>query len=379
MKASTTLFTVAVLLALALTHAGNVSASIMYFDTNGATAGSTNSTTQQTWNTGTADWTTDSTGSIATGTYVDGSDAVFSAGTNAVSTYNVSTAGNKIANSVTVEEGTITFLPSTTPPTRTIGGGGITLASTANGNMTWSNANGGNTLLLSASQAWTDNHATAAIVVACPVKSTAATGTTTLTTSENGTGDVLISGAITDGTSGSNLALSNNGPGRLNIQGADTYTGGTSVAAGIFLLDNGGSLAHANISVTGGTFAGGTTGAGGSITDNIANDIAELVSLSGSGTLDLTNLNFTLSATGTQTQAEYVLANADIGSSNVTGTTFASVSLPAGWTIAYTGTVANPGDIVLVAPVPEPASLLIAALGALGLATGWARRRQTAA
>ena len=106
--------------------------------------------------------------------------------------------------------------------------------------------------------------------------------------------------------------------------------------------------------------------------------LAELISLSGSGVLDLTNLHFTLSATGTQTQAEYVLANADVGSSNVLGTTFASVNLPAGWSIDYDGTPTNPGDIVLVAPVPEPASLLMA-LGGLGLATAWARRRQTAA
>jgi hypothetical protein len=41
--------------------------------------------------------------------------------------------------------------------------------------------------------------------------------------------------------------------------------------------------------------------------------------------------------------------------------------------------VSHPGDIVLVAPVPEPASLLLAALGGLGLAATWARRRQVTA
>jgi autotransporter-associated beta strand protein len=362
--------------------AGRANAATIYFDTNGATAGTTNSTAQQTWNTAQVAWSTDPTGSIATTPWVDGSDAVFSAQdpagvNNAVLAFNVSTGGAKTANSITVQNGTITFLPSATPPTRAIGAGGITLASTANGNVTFSNANGGDTLIINASQPWTDNHATAAINVNCPVKGNAASGTATLTAAANGAGDVLLAGAITDGTAGGNLALStaSTGTGRVNVQGADTYSGGTTVSSGAMLLDNGGSLAHSNITITGGSFAGGTTTnatsgiTGGSITDNITNDLGELIALSGTGTLDLTHLNLNVALTGTQTQAEYVLSNADVGSPRITGSAFASTNLPAGWTIDYSGTTANPGDIVLVAgaPAPEPASLGLLGLGAVAL------------
>jgi len=357
---------------------GFAGAAIMYFDNNGVTAGSTNSTAQQTWNTGNTNWSSDVTGSTATVAWVDGNDAVFSAGTNAVSAYPVVIAGAKIANSITVEEGTITFNPSATPPTRTIGAGGITLASTANGTMTWSNTNGGNVLIVNASQIWTDNHATAGFTVNCPVRGNAASGTYSLTAVPNGSGDMLFTGAsssISDGALGGNLAFAASGTGRVNIQGAASYTGGTSVTSGTMLLDNGGTLGHSKIAISGGTFAGGATGAGGTITDNINNDIDnEIISLSGSGTLDLTNLKFTLNATGVQTQAEYVLANAAVGSTNVIGSAFASTTLPAGWGISYTGTAANPNDIVLTnSNVPEPASLGMLTLTVLTLAP---RRRR---
>jgi autotransporter-associated beta strand protein len=316
---------------------------------------------------------------------VDGSDAVFSAGLNdgtgtnlATGTYNVSTAGAKVANSITVKDGTVTFVPSTTPPTRTIGGGGLTLAATAAGNMTFGNSNGGDTLLLSASQPWTDNHATANVVIQCPVTGKIASGTATVTAAAQGAGDILVSNAITDGTAGGNvgMAVASTGSGRLNLQGTDTYSGGTLVSSGALLLDNGGSLAHSNITITGGTFAGGTTTnatsgvIGGTITDNIVGDTGELIAVSGSGILNLTNLNLTIAASGTQTQAEYVLANADVGSANVTGSAFASAVLPSGWSISYTGTITNPNDIVLIAgtpAAPEPASLGLLCIGGAAL------------
>ena len=90
--------------------------------------------------------------------------------------------------------------------------------------------------------------------------------------------------------------------------------------------------------------------------------------------LDLTNLHLGLNVSGVQTQSEYVLANADVGSPNVTGSAFAAVNLPSGWSIDYDGTASNPGDIVLLAPaVPEPASV-----GILVFSTAMLRRRRAA-
>jgi fibronectin-binding autotransporter adhesin len=383
----------------AVAFSNGLHAGTLYFDNNGATVGAVaaaNLTTQQTWNTASTNWNATADGTGTPAAWIDGSDAVFSAGITgssanlATGTYNVTTAGAKIANSITVKDGTVTFLPSATPPTRTIGAGGVTLASTAGG-VVFSEANGGDTLILSGSQSWTNNSASSAFTVNNPIHGNAATGTFLLTAAPNGSANMIFGGGtvpafsgtlvtgeavpgsaigITDGTSGGNLAFLAAGTGTVSLQGADTYTGGTTVSSGEILLDNGGSLAHSNITITGGTFAGGTTGAGGAITDNINNDVAELISVSGTGVLDLTNLHFNLSLTGTQTQAEYVLANADVGSPNVTGTQFAGVNLPAGWSISYTGTTANPNDIVLVnsnLAAPEPASLSVLGLGTLCL------------
>ena len=369
----TTALAAAIALALPALFTPSAHAAIMYFDTNGHRR-STNSTTQQTWNSTATDWTTDPTGASATGIWVDGSDAVFSAGTNVTSAFNVSTAGNKVANSITIVNGTITFLPSTTAPNRTIGAGGITLAATASGNLTFNDLNGGDTLILSASQAWTNNHATAGFLVTnannkFKITSTAPAATTyTLTAAANGAGNVSLAAPISDGTFGGNVAFAANssGAGNVVLSGINTYSGGTSLLAGNLLLDNGGSLAHANINISGGAFAGGPNGTGGAITDNITNDTAELISLSGTGTLNLTNLNLTVLPTGTQSLPEYILANAPVGSANILGTAFATTNLPAGWSINYTGTPTNPNAIVLVAAPqpPEPASLAVLTLAA---------------
>ena len=66
MKKTTTALTIAAAIASLFAMPALSHAAVMYFDTNGATAGSTNSPTQQTWNSAATDWTNDSTGATAT-------------------------------------------------------------------------------------------------------------------------------------------------------------------------------------------------------------------------------------------------------------------------------------------------------------------------
>jgi autotransporter-associated beta strand protein len=86
----------------------------LYWDTNGATAGSSGGTTAPgTWNTTTANWTTSSAGTFSTRTWSNTgtSTAVFAAGTNATGSYTVTVAGglgNLNVNGMRFEEGNVT-------------------------------------------------------------------------------------------------------------------------------------------------------------------------------------------------------------------------------------------------------------------------------
>ena len=372
-------------------------AGTIYYDTNGTTAGTGSGAMD--WNSGNAVWTTDPTGAITTVAWpasgtanLDGSDVVFSAGTNAPATYSINTAGTKVLNSLTVDQGAITLtVLGGSAAGRTIGPGGITLqteqgATNSVGPLNFNSpsSTGAQSIVLSASQAWTNNASNTTAVsfnantghAVMTVNGNAAAGnTTTVTLGGSASGSYNFAVAVGDGGAGGNLAISTSkNTNFTNV--VSPFSGGLTITGGTTTLDNGGGLGHANVTITGGTLAGGTTAAGGSIADNISNDAAELISLSGSGVLDLTNLHFSLNLSGTQTQAEYVLANADVGSPNVTGSAFAGTNLPSGWSISYTGTAANPGDIVLVAAVPEPGLVGVVGLSLLGVMR---RRRVTVA
>jgi hypothetical protein len=101
------------------------------------------------------------------------------------------------------------------------------------------------------------------------------------------------------------------------------------------------------------------------------NNVANLINVSGPGTVDIAGLNLVLNVTGTQTQTEYVIANSVANSANILGSAFKSTNLPAGWSIDYDGTLTNPNAIVAL--VPEPASLTLLLLCGGGLL---ARRRR---
>ena len=367
---------------LTLGMAGRAVAGTIYYDTNGATAGTGAGASD--WNSSNTNWTTDSTGSSATVAWpasgsgnLDGSDVVFSAGMNAPAAYNINPAGNKIANSIFVYQGTINLkVLGSSAVNRTILGGGITVSPVA-GSFNWNLGTAGPaTLTIGASQTWSISY-TSNISIGVPIIGNAPAGNTyTLSGNNNGVGLITLTNTISDGTSGGKVAVATIGLAEMVLTGNDSYSGGTSVSNGYLLLDNGGILQHGNVTITsGGYFTAGTTGAGGTLDDNIANDVSDLISLSGTGMLDLTNMKLNVLLSGTQTQSEYVLANEPVGSSNVVGTQFLSATLPAGWSINYTGTTLNPNAIVLVAsaPAPEPAS--IGALGIGGLVMLRRRRK----
>jgi autotransporter-associated beta strand protein len=73
-----------------------------------------------------------------------------------------------------------------------------------------------------------------------------------------------FSGSIQDGSNGAGGSLSKVGTGTLTLSGANTYTGNTTVSAGVLLASNrtGSATGTGNVAVNGGTLGGGGTIAG---------------------------------------------------------------------------------------------------------------------
>jgi fibronectin-binding autotransporter adhesin len=403
-----------VLLSLA-PHAG---ADTLYFDTNGTADGSAHLTNQQTWNSTTLDWTTDPNGDITTGLWVNNDDAVFSAGTNATLAYVVSSGGNLTTNSITIQEGTLSFNASATPPSRTVGAGGITLDSTANGTVSFNNnANGTSfmTLIVAATQAWTDDHTTASFIANGPIKANATVGNTyILTTAVNGSGSMVFSNVVSDGTAGGNLALvvDSTGAGPLNLENANTYTGGTTLTAGTLLASNttGSATGTGIVTLNGGILssaAGDGTATTGSVSDVVAGTGPHTISPGGIGTLgrlatgnltinsnttlqfditDTTHLDQillpsnTLSFSGTGTAAVTVptgLASGtytliDYGSTALTDTSnFALTGAPAGYSLTLDGANTALDLVVGAGGGPVSAQWNSTTGGSWGLAGNW--------
>ena len=99
-----------VLLALAVAlFPQDASAQTLYWDTNGATAGSGGPSPSGTWDGVTPNWSTSSAGTVTTTTWVSGDTAVFSAGTDATNSYTVTISGTQTAGGVTFQTGTNTL------------------------------------------------------------------------------------------------------------------------------------------------------------------------------------------------------------------------------------------------------------------------------
>lgn len=240
--------------------AASADAAPLYWDTNGATAGSADlAAGTNVWGTDN-NWSTDSTGSSATGAYVAGSDVVVSAGTNATGANIIRISGPQTANSLTFEEGTITLSAVTalSSDTLTLGAGGITMANGLQGNATIGGSLGN--IVMSASQVWTNNTVTdpAALPVATTARTllvgngaagsmlsgSATTGNTqTLTitgpTTALGTAATTLSTVLSDGANGGTLDLVKSGSAQLILSGglANTYTGSTTISAGTLTLN----------------------------------------------------------------------------------------------------------------------------------------------
>jgi autotransporter-associated beta strand protein len=201
------------------------------------------------------------------------------------------------------------------------------------------------------------------------------------------TGNVRVSGNISDGTTGGALSLVVVRGGTVTLEGANTYTGFTEVDGGTLLINGtnsgpgsvyvydtgtlgGTGTVAGNLYTFGGTVTGATAttvgtltlqgnanfatgeGAGGTYLANLSNSLSDLLAITGQLILGAgTTLDIQGAADGTTT---YVLA------------TFAShndvfdmvMGVPSGYALVY-----NPTDLELV-PIPEPATWLGAILAA---------------
>lgn len=132
-------------------------------------------------------------------------------------------------------------------------------------------------------------------------------------------------------------SLTQAGTGTVVMTAAHTYTGPTRVTAGTLTVN--GSLANANITVTDGLLNGS-----GTIHFRIAGRTADLISVGGTGQVDVTGLTLSVAPSEAPSELEYVLIN---DRAKVIGT-FATTSLPAYWSVDYDGTAAHPDAVVLV-------------------------------
>ncbi len=193
--------------------------------------------------------------------------------------------------------------------------------------------------------------------------------TTASTLTVGAPGNTTYAGTIINGSTAT-LALVKNGPGTLELGGASTYTGTTSLNQGVLKL-NGGSLGNTAITVAGGATL---TGAG---------TITGTVSVSTGGSIDPGNAGIGTLATGAGTLAGTLNCQVDTatadrvsvtGNLNVNGATIAFSTLgtptaPSYIIASYTGTLS--GTPAAVTGIPAGYSLDFATAGQIRLIAGY--------
>jgi len=202
-------------------------ATSLYWDLNGATA-NTGTTSTGAWNGTNAFWNDNSTGTGGTpqAATTSADDLFFSSGSGYTSTGTVTISTTAAANSITFEEGTVTLAGTAV----TLGAGGLKF-----------------------------NSGTGANTVSAPVTLTANSSfTNAATTTQTISG--VVSGAF-------DLALSASSTGSLDVRGANTYSGTTTVSSGTVIGRNTAStnvlnaFGTGNLLLNGGTLAFKANGA----------------------------------------------------------------------------------------------------------------------
>lgn len=230
-------------------------AATFYWDLNGAAFGA-GATPTGTWDTVSANWNSGrADGDNAPEVWDNTSDrAVFSAGTDAVNAFTVTVVGTQSPTRITFEEGS----PTLTGGTLSIGTGGMT--NSTSGTTTISSA-----ITLAGAQTWRSSSGNT-----FTVNGNVANGSYLLTI--RGAGDTLLAGALGSGSGG----LTKTDAGTLTLSGGNSYTGTTTVNAGVLNLQNSSAL--------GGTGSGTTVGNGATL--QLQNGIgigAEALTIRGTG------------------------------------------------------------------------------------------------
>lgn len=168
-----------------------------------------------------------------------------------------------------------------------------------------------------------------------------------------GPGNVVVNGAISDGSATS--AVSKIGSGTLTLSGANPYTGPTSILGGSLVMGPSGSIANSPaLTISAGATLDTTAKASFTLPAAVSIGLDDAAATSGlidaeGAALDIDGTSLTFNITGTLTAPAYVLANY---ASLAGAPSFSSVTPPAGYTLNYTH---NSGtQIALVQSIADP-------------------------
>ena len=244
-------------------------ATTYYWDTNGGTAGAGDTPTG-TW--GTANWSTDSggTATVSSHTTMSADNLCFVAGpaaNSAENAYTVTVSGTQAANGLTFQSsGTATLSGGTI----NLSAGGITISQYAYGTTPQGGVTISAPISLQTAQTWTNNAGTS-----LTISGNVTNNGNTLTV--GGNGSTIISGILGSGSGG----LVKSGTGSLMLQGANSFSGITTISGGTLNLANGGALQGTTVTVpTAGSIVFDQT---------VSSGIFNFGSLTGGGNLSLQN------------------------------------------------------------------------------------------